>query len=39
MSFDTYDKTSRPQVANEDLEQAKFLKTWKNYLLNTCRIQ
>ena len=27
MSFDTYDKTSRPQVANEDLEQAKFLKT------------
>lgn len=27
MSFDTYDKSSRPKIANEDLEQAKFLKT------------
>jgi len=27
MGFDSYDKSSRPTVANEDLEQAKFLKT------------
>jgi len=30
MSFNTYDKSTRPQVANEDLEQAKFLKTLAN---------
>lgn len=27
MSFNSYDKSSKPKVANEDLEQAKFLKT------------
>lgn len=30
MSFSDYDKTTRPKVANEDLEQAKFLKTLAN---------
>jgi len=27
MSFKEFDRSSRPRVANEDLEQAKFLKT------------
>jgi hypothetical protein len=30
MSFSNYDKTTRPKVANEDLEQAKFIKTLAN---------
>ena len=30
MSFSDYDKTTRPKVANEDLEQSKFKKTASN---------
>lgn len=30
MSFNDYDKSTKPKVANEDLEQAKFIKTLAN---------